>query len=549
MCLNNRYLLVCILLIPILFTQSCTMKKSVDTLVYNARIYTLDEAGTVVEAMAIDHGKVIETGTDEELISRYNAVKRVDNEGRSVFPGFLDAHCHFYGLALGLQWIDLVGCRSFDEVVERVVRADTLDDTSWITGRGWDQNLWQVKEFPAKEELDKRWPDRPVVLVRIDGHVVLANQEALNRAGLIAHHRFPPLEVDMMDGKLTGILRETAADHIKSTIPKPDPETILELLREAEARCFSYGLTGISDAGLKNTTLHLMDSALQQGKLKIHIYAMVEPTQENLEEYVTHGPYHNNRFHICSIKLYADGSLGSRTALLKQPYSDDPFNNGIQVTSPDSMREICRMAYDNNFQVNTHCIGDKAVREVLDVYGEFLQGKNDRRWRIEHAQVVDPADLVLFQKYNVIPSVQATHATSDMYWAGSRLGPERIEWAYAYKDLSKQNGWLANGTDFPIEQVNPMLTFYASVARKDLTGYPEGGFQPENALSREEAIRSMTIWAARANFDDGEYGSLEPGKWADFVVLEKDIMEIPMAEVPEVRVMETWVSGEKVYSR
>ena len=547
MCLKKRCLILSYIFAAILLTQSCTMKQSVDTLVTNARIYTIDSASQVCEAMVIDEGKVVATGFEDDLLAVYTSANRLDAGGHTIFPGFIDAHCHFYGLALGLRWIDLVGCTSFEEVLERTSLADTLDDDGWISGRGWDQNLWQIKEFPDKKRLDERWPDRPVVLIRIDGHSVLANQEALERAGITPNHGFSKGEVEIVNGELTGILSENAADHIRSIIPKPDTEATLDLLKEAENLCFSYGLTGVSDAGLDNTMLNMMDSALREGWLKIHIYAMAEPTFENIELIITKGPYRHDRFHICSVKLYADGSLGSRTALLKQPYSDDPSKSGIQVSSPDSLREICELAYANNFQVNVHCIGDKAVREVLDIYGEFLKGKNDLRWRIEHAQVVDPADLVLFHKYSVIPSVQATHATSDMYWADDRLGPVRIKWAYAYQDLLKQNGWLPNGTDFPIERVDPLLTFYAAVARKDLSGYPPGGFQIENALTREEALRSMTIWAAKANFEDEEYGSLEPGKWADFVMLDKDIMEIPMEEVPEVNVLQTWSRGKTVY--
>ncbi|MFH1936997.1 MAG: amidohydrolase [Bacteroidota bacterium] len=523
------------------------MKKNTDTLVYNARIYIMDEANQVREAMVINQGKVVDTGLEEDLLARYDPKNRIDAEGRSIFPGFIDAHCHFYGLALGLQWIDLVGCSSFEEVLDRISLADTLDDEGWITGRGWDQNLWPVKEFPAKKVLDERWPDRPVVLVRIDGHVALANQKALDSAGITSSHRFLKEEVEVENGDLTGILSETAADYIRSAIPKPDRMATLELLKEAEALCFSYGLTGVSDAGLEKEKLDLLDSALREGILNIHVYAMVEPSPENLEVFVKCGPYRHERFHVCSVKLYADGSLGSHTALLKQPYSDAPSKIGIQVTSPDSIREICELALEHGFQVNTHCIGDRAVREVLDIYGEFLRGENDLRWRIEHAQVVDPADLALFHKYSVIPSVQATHATSDMYWAYDRLGPVRIVWAYAYQDLLEQNGWLANGTDFPIERVSPLLTFYASVAREDLNGFPAGGFQSENALNREQAIRSMTIWAARANFDDGEYGSLEPGKWADFVILDQDIMKVPISEIPYVNVVKTYSHGELVF--
>jgi len=523
------------------------MKKPVDTLITNARIYTMDSTNQVVDAMAVEKGRVLDAGFVEDMHARYKPMNILDAEGQAIYPGFIDAHCHFYGLAMSLRWIDLVGCKSFDEVLERISVADTVGEDDWLTGRGWDQNLWQVKEFPDKKELDERWPDKPVVLVRIDGHSVLANQEALDRTGFTKDHHFGTGEVEIFDGKMTGILSETAADYIRSAIPKPGREVVLDLLTEAENLCFSYGLTGVSDAGLDLETLNLLDSALQHEHLKIHIYAMAEPSAENIEAFVMKGPYKKGRFHVCSIKLYADGSLGSRTALLKMPYSDDPSKSGIQVSSPGTIREICKVALEHNYQVNIHCIGDRAVQDVLEIFSEFLPGQNNLRWRIEHAQVVDPSDLLMFKTYSVVPSVQATHATSDMYWAGDRLGPVRIKWAYAYKDLLDQNGWMPNGTDFPIERVNPMLTFHSAVARKDLSGYPEGGFQPENALTREQALRSMTTWAAKANFEEQDYGSLEPGKWADFVILEKDIMEIPIEEVPGVKVVQTWSHGERVF--
>ncbi|MBC8314600.1 MAG: amidohydrolase [Bacteroidales bacterium] len=542
-----RQLSFLVFLSTLLLTNSCTMKKHVETIVYNAKIYTMDESKPTIEAFVIDRGKVIETGVKEALLATYSPKNQLDAEGLTIFPGFIDAHCHFYGLALGLKWIDLVGCSSFDEVIERIGNTDSIEQATWITGRGWDQNLWRKKVFPSKERLDALYPDQPVVLVRIDGHAVLANQTALDIAGITTNHIFSEGEVEIINGKLTGILSENAADHLRRIIPKPDENQAIELIKQAEEQCFSFGLTGVADAGLENRTLKLLDSVTQQEVIKIHIYAMIEPSPENIDDFMTKGPYITDRFHICSVKLYADGSLGSRTALLKQPYSDDPSKIGIQVTSPDSIREICQLAYDNGFQVNTHCIGDSATRVLLDIYGEYLKGDNDRRWRIEHAQVVDPADLILFEKHSIIPSIQATHTTSDMYWAGERLGPIRIQWAYAYRDLLNQNGWLANGTDFPIERISPLLTFYASVARQDEEGYPAGGFQIENGLTREEALKSITIWAAKANFDEHDYGSLEPGKWADFVILDKDIMEIPLSEIPDVKVLKTFSHGEQVY--
>jgi predicted amidohydrolase YtcJ len=321
------------------------------------------------------------------------------------------------------------------------------------------------------------------------------------------------------------------------------------LLIQAQENCFRAGLTTVCDAGLNAGTVSLFDVLDKDSTLKIRIYAMLNPTTDNFNSFIRHGPLLHDRLRVRSVKLYADGSLGSRTALLKRPYDDMRSLNGIQVTSADSIRKVCRMCLEYGYQVNTHAIGDSANKLVLDVYGEFLGGKNDRRWRIEHCQVIDAEDLYKFKKYSVIPSIQATHATSDMKWAGNRLGPERIKGAYAYKALLDQNGWLANGTDFPIENISPIYTFYASVTRKDLKGLPPEGFQSENALSREDALRSITIWAAKADFWEKETGSLETGKNADFVVLDRDIMKVSEKEIPMTTVLSTYISGIAVYKK
>jgi predicted amidohydrolase YtcJ len=353
----------------------------------------------------------------------------------------------------------------------------------------------------------------------------------------------------MKNGRMTGILTENAGDRMKNSIPLPSRWEQTALLKWAQANCFAAGLTGVTDAGLDFPVVSLLDSLQQQGVLKMRLYVMLTPTVENILNFINEGQIISPRLIIRSIKIYADGSLGSRTALLKAPYSDDPLRSGIQVTSADSIRKICALAAKNGYQVNTHAIGDSAVSLVLGIYSEFLKGKNDLRWRIEHAQVVDPQDIPMFGSYSVVPSVQATHATSDMYWAPDRLGAHRIRWAYAYKNLLDQNGWLANGTDFPVEKISPLLTFYAAVARQDTKGFPEKGFQPENALSREEALRSITIWAAKAGFLENIRGSIDIGKMADFVILDKDIMTCPLSEIPSVKVMMTVVGGEKVYNQ
>jgi len=518
-----------------------------DLIITNGVIYTVDSAFTIAEAMAIREGKIIATGTTEEILKGFSSGQVLDLQGAPVYPGFIDAHSHFSGYAVGLQYTDLTGCLSFQEVLDRLTASGKPPAGHWIVGRGWDQNLWTVKQFPDNVRLDALFPDNPVMIIRIDGHVVLANSRAIEASGILKAREQYPGQIETKNGKLTGILSESAADLMRAAVPKPSGAELVKLLQTAEANCFSVGLTGVSDAGLEAEELMLLDSLSRQGILNMNFEAMLTPTAGTVDRIMRQGPFLSGNLSARSVKIYADGSLGSRTARLKKPYSDEPVTSGIIVTQPDSVRALCRLAVEYGYQVNTHCIGDSAVAMILGIYGEFLKQRNDLRWRIEHAQVVDPADFEKFAQYSVVPSIQATHATSDMYWAGNRLGPERIKGAYAYKTLLQQNGWIANGTDFPIEQIDPRLTFYASVARKDLKGFPDDGFQMENALTREETLRSMTIWAARSAFAEHRRGSLEKGKEADFVILGRDIMKIEEQQIPSTKVMATYLRGRKVF--
>jgi predicted amidohydrolase YtcJ len=522
-------------------------KEPADLLLVHGRVYTVDSGFSTCQAFAVKDGKFIATGTTEEILGRFSSKTVIDAEERPVYPGFIDGHCHFYGYALGLQYIDLRGIRSFSEVISLLKQKEHKYPFTWIIGRGWDQNLWENKEFPDREQLDRSFPGRPVLLIRVDGHVVLASGEALKRAGITGQMNFKPGEVEIRDGRMTGILSENAADRMRNAIPVPEEKEIALLLREAQQNSFEVGLTGVCDAGLGLNVVRMIDSLQRSGGLSMKIYAMLLPSVANIRYYIQKGPYETARLTVRSVKMYADGSLGSRTALLKRPYSDDPQKTGIMVMAPDSIREICDTAKKYGYQVNIHAIGDSAVRMILDIYSGFLQGENDLRWRIEHSQVIDPADFPLYHRYSVIPSIQTTHATSDMYWAGDRLGKERLKGAYAYKTLLEQNGWLVNGTDFPIEHISPILTFYAAVTRKDLKGYPTGGFQPENALTREQALRSVTIWPARGAFWENRKGSIEPGKAADFVILDRDLMQVPEKEIPPVQVIHTYLDGVMVH--
>lgn len=518
-----------------------------DAIYSNARIYTVDENDSIADAMVVDSGKIVKTGKREDLLSEYQPRHQVDLGGKTVFPGFIDAHCHFYGYGLNFTHADLRGTNSWNDVIDSVKKFAAAHHDGWVIGRGWDQNDWDQKIFPSREKLDELFPDRPVFLQRIDGHACIVNKKALEIAHINGQTRINGGEVILKDGGPTGILLDNAMDAVEQVIPKPTPSQISEALLIAQKNCFAVGLTTIDDAGLEKKIIDIIDSLQKKGMLKMRIYAMLTDNDENKNYYFEKGPYKTDRLDVRAFKFYADGALGSRGALLLKPYSDAPHTLGLQLKSTAYFQEQAKLCYNHGFQMCTHAIGDSANRMMLHVYGEVLKGPNDRRWRIEHCQVIGPDDFELFNKYTIVPSVQPTHATSDMYWATDRLGIYRIRGAYAYKDLLNENGWIANGSDFPVEDINPLYGFYAAVSRQDQKGFPAEGFEVKNALSRTEALKGMTLWAAYANFEEAEKGSLEPGKFADFVVLDKDIMKIPIHETFSVKVLATYISGEKVY--
>jgi predicted amidohydrolase YtcJ len=528
----------------------CTSMKNSDLIIHNATIYSVDNDFSIFEAMAVKDGKIVALGTSNEILKQFEAGRILDAGGKSVFPGFIDAHCHFLSYGIGLlKRADLRDTRSFDEVVERLLaHHQKFPNTFWIEGRGWDHNDWPGQQFPSKELLDKYFPDNPVILTRIDGHAAVVNSKALHLAGIDSRTKIEGGDILHQHGEPSGMLIDNAIELVTVKIPLPDNGQMSGALLAAQEKCFEVGLTGVHDAGLDYHEIMLMDSLIKNGDLKMRIYAMLSPTVENFEKIMEKGFYKNDYLHIRSVKLFADGALGSRGAKLLSDYSDDPGNTGLMLRTPESLREIAARALKHNYQVCTHAIGDSANRLMLSVYGSLLKEQNDRRWRIEHAQIVAPEDFSLFKNYSIIPSVQPTHATSDMYWADDRIGSRRLKGAYAFKKLLEQNEWIPLGTDFPIENINPLHTFYAAVARKDLKNYPDGGFQKENALSRSETLKGMTIWAARAAFEENEKGSLEPGKFADFVILEKDIMKIAEDMIPDVKILKTFVDGAEVYS-
>jgi predicted amidohydrolase YtcJ len=532
----------------ILLLSSCKSKINCDMLVTNARIYAVDSLFSTVEAMAVHDGKILETGTTDYILGKYHSDEIQDLSGLFVYPGFIDAHCHFLWYGMDAGNADLSNTDSFEEMIDILKTHAAENPEGWIVGRGWDQNKWENKIFPDKSRLDEIFPDRPVFLIRVDAHAALVNSAALKLARVDEKSRVEGGDfLKDSKGRLTGILVDNAINQVENIIPKPQTIEIEKGLLSAQSDCFEVGLTSVHDAGLDKNSIDIIMNMQDQGRLKMRIYAMINPDENNLKYFSERGIIKTDYLNIRSIKLFADGALGSRGALLTEPYSDDKNNRGLLLTSEETLLDVCLLADSIGFQVCTHCIGDEANRIMLNMYGDILKGQNDKRWRIEHAQALHPEDFQLYSKYSVIPSIQTTHATSDMTWAGERLGSERLKSAYAYKQLLDENGWLPNGSDFPVEKINPLFGFYAAVARKDHKGWPHDGFQMENALSRQEALKAMTIWAAKSAFEENEKGSLEKGKFADFVVLDRDIMHAEENEILLSNVLMTVSGGEIVF--
>ena len=534
--MRTKTIILALCAIILTLMTSCTQKTPVDLIVHNANVYTVDNDFSKAQAFAVKDGKFVAVGDEETIMRHYAAKETIDAQGDAVYPGFMDGHCHFTGYGDNLiRWANLKGCHSFDEVIERLRVHDSLYPSEWLLGRGWDQNLWEGTEFPDNERLAEVFPNKKVLLTRVDGHAVLASKEVLELADIDENTKMEGGMAIVKDGRCTGVLLDNLADAAKALVPTMETALRVQGLQKAQENCMAVGLTSVTDAGLDIATIELIDSLQQAGQLKMHVNAMVNPDDETMDHFMHQGVIDKERLTIRSVKIYADGALGSRGAKLLEPYSDDPTNTGLILESDEFYRHVCQKAYDASYQVCCHAIGDGGVRHILDVYSEYLKGPNDLRWRIEHSQVVDEADFQRYGVFSVIPSIQSTHCTSDMDWADERLG-ERIKNAYAYQRLLQQNGWVINGTDFPIEDISPIYTFYAAVARKHLDGTPTEGFQMENALSREQALRSITLWVAKGCFLEARKGSIEVGKDADFVILDRDLMTVAESDIPAAKV-------------
>jgi len=516
-----------------------------DLIIHNASIYTVNNSFDTATAVVVKDGKFIAVG-GQDLLNQYNARSLVDLNGFPVYPGFMDAHCHFYNFGLLQDQLDLSGTKSFEEVVDKVAQYVETHPGIPVLGQGWDQNTWEVKVYPTKDILDQRFPNQLIALKRVDGHALLVNQATLDLAGVDSTTTVDGGVYVRSEGQLTGVLIDNAMDLVYAALPKPTKKQQTAALLAAQDIAFQNGLTTVDDAGLDKEQLELIERLHQEGVLDIRVYGMISNTPENLAHYLEQGPTQTERLNIRSVKVYADGALGSRGAALKKEYSDAPGNHGSFVTPVDQIEALADVLVKKGFQMNTHAIGDAANYEVLSAYKKALTIDTDPRWRIEHAQIVSLEDREFFGS-KIIPSIQPTHATSDMFWADERLGEERMQGAYAYKSLLDWSGKVALGTDFPVENVSPLKTFYAAVARTTEEQLPEGGFQMGDALSRTEALKGMTLWAAYANFEEEIKGSIELGKYADMVILKQDIMNLDIHKVPQVEVIATIVNGDMVY--
>ncbi len=524
---------------------ACGNKTKVDLLVKGATINTVDSLMSNATVMAISRGKIVAIGNNN-LLEKFESDTIIDATGKFIYPGLIDAHSHFYGLGSYMQMVDLTGTSSWEEVLETCKKYVEEYNPTFLSGRGWDQNDWGVKDFPTNEKLNQLFPNFPVVLKRVDGHAVIANKAALKLANINNNTIIDGGILIKKDHNLTGVLIDNAADLAWDKLPQSTNAAISKSLLMAQKVCFDLGLTSVCDAGLNTNVIEVIDSLQKAGKLKIRVYAMISATDTQIDEWLNREPIKTDVLNVSSFKMYADGALGSRGACLLQPYADNHQHQGLILTPIHKMEAYVKKISASPYQLNTHCIGDSANRYILNLYGKYLGENNNRRWRIEHAQVINPIDFDLFGKYQIVPSVQPTHATSDMYWAEARLGKDRMHGAYAFKLLLQQNGWLPLGTDFPVESPNPFYTFYAAVSRQDAKGFPDEGFQMQDALTRTEALKGITTWAAKSAFEEGFKGALQVGKLADFIIMDIDLLEADLKLIREAKPSAVYLGGVKV---
>lgn len=527
------------------FLFSCMKGQKVDLIIHNANIHVMDDAGSVHEAMAIRDGKVIEVGPERQILNKYRSDEDIDALGKDVYPGLTDAHGHLLMYANQKLGVDLTGAKSMDEVIYRCEKYFAKSSNKFIIGGGWDQSLWGNYAMPNNKKLSEVFKNIPVCLYRVDGHAALVNEYLFKKAK-IQSTSVDGGEVKMVNGVPTGLLLDNAMNFISKLLPAYPLSQVKKAISEIQEELFQYGITGTHEAGIDFKHIQLFKSMISSGKLKLELYAMLMNSPENRTFAIKNGPYRFRNLSIRSFKVFADGSLGSRGALLKKPYTDDHHSHGLLLTSVNEMKNIAQFCLKHGYQMNTHGIGDSANALILDIYKNAFNRNPDHRFRIEHSQVIDPADFAKFSEYAVFPSVQPTHATSDQRWAENRLGKNRLQGAYAYRTLLRQYGMLAIGTDFPVESTNPFFTIHAAVQRKNPTNQPLNGFLSQESLSLDEVIRGMTIWAAFSSFQENELGSLEKGKRANFVIFDKPLESNPSFE--QNYAWRTFIRGKMVFA-
>lgn len=547
----------------LLIVSLLTACSKPSTLSPEARLYSnftgytfVGDSLTAFTGLVVDSGRVVATGPAPELALAYPGIEIVDLEGRYLLPGLTDAHGHVMGLGRGIRQVDLVGTQSLEDLQQRVAAYARENPTGWVVGRGWNQELWPTRKFPTAADLDRVVPDRPVVLQRVDGHALVANTAALKAAGLLTYRPDPQggTIVRTPTGQPTGLLIDRAMDALAAIIPTPtfsEDSLALELALEHLSR---LGLTSVHDAGIDSSTFELYRQFAQRQRLSPRIYAMIGGVGRDFEFIAANGPlgsYADDALSVRSVKLYADGALGSRGAALLAPYSDAYHTRGLLFQELQALIGQVEKAVRKGFQVNIHAIGDAANRQVLDAYAAvdtLVQGP-DQRHRIEHAQMVAPEDIPRFKALGIIASMQPTHATSDKNMAEDRLGASRMQGAYAWQTFLQQGTVVAAGSDFPVEGANPFWGLHAAVTRQDTTGMPPGGWYPSQRLTRAQALRAFTLDAAYAAHQETALGSLEPGKWADFIVVDRDYFRCPEQEIWQIAVIQTFVAGKPVFSR